>query len=156
MMCDRFLDLCNGEFCQHENTNPSLTWEDWIFAESRRRYVAQQQSSAASAAYESHCRTTCTWFLIARTFLVKTKDGCPTTEDPRTIPLPSSRLQWEAKSREAWLQELDLGSPVMRKYGHLIDAKRGYGGDGGAAGLNYWNARTDSLGSLLNIAAAVA
>ncbi|KAF2479363.1 hypothetical protein BDY17DRAFT_37184 [Neohortaea acidophila] len=42
VVCDRFLELCNGKFCEDEQKVPSLTWEDWIFAESRRRQASVQ------------------------------------------------------------------------------------------------------------------
>ena len=36
-LCEKFKRLCNQPFFQQESHNPSLSWEDWIFAESRRR-----------------------------------------------------------------------------------------------------------------------
>lgn len=34
----RFRDLIGGEYFSYtEQTRPSLTWEDWVFAESQRR-----------------------------------------------------------------------------------------------------------------------
>lgn len=38
-ICEKFLELCDGRFCESELENPSVTWDDWIFAESRRRFV---------------------------------------------------------------------------------------------------------------------
>jgi hypothetical protein len=38
ILCDRFGESCGESFSQDERAHPSPNWEDWIFAESRRRY----------------------------------------------------------------------------------------------------------------------
>ena len=39
VLCEHFLRRCDGLFAETEIASPSLTWEDWVFAESRRRSV---------------------------------------------------------------------------------------------------------------------
>lgn len=136
LLCDRFLSLCSNQFCEDELSNPSLTWEDWIFAESRRR-------------------TSAVWFLITRTLVVKTKEGCPTNEAPWMLPLPGPKLVWEARSREDWLEEISAGYSAITNFGELMESKRRCGERIHAERLDSWNARTDNLGSLLNVAVAV-
>lgn len=39
--CVTFKGMFGGHGSESESANPSLCWEDWIFAESRRRYVSE-------------------------------------------------------------------------------------------------------------------
>lgn len=87
--------------------------------------------------------------------MVKTKAGCPTNEHPEVLPLPSPKTQWEARDRATWMQELEAGSPALCTFGSLIDSKQQCNEISHAQRLDSWNARTDNLGSLLNIAVAL-
>lgn len=86
-VASRFRQLAGGEFySMTEKEKPSVTWEDWIFAESRRRM-------------------TCLWYLLSRVIAIDVGipcEGCPPLEN---LALPSSRTLWEARSQEEWLAE---------------------------------------------------
>jgi hypothetical protein len=132
-LCMRFLENNEFNFCHSEETHPSLTWEDWIYAESRRR-------------------TSLIWFLITRTIVIMPKTECHTTISPETLPLPAPQMQWEARTREAWLKELGAEVSVMTTFGNLVDVKQHGHEQESKQKLGVWNARMDRLGSLLNIA----
>lgn len=136
VLCNAFLEKHDGNFCESEAENPSTNWQDWIFAESRRR-------------------TSCVWFLIARTIMVKTESGCPTTEAPWTLPLPSPKTQWEARTIEDWILEIEAGTSPICDFGSLIEARQKWNEPVHARKLDSWSARTDTLGSLLNIAVSM-
>lgn len=94
------------------------------------------------------------WFLINRTVSVKTQPNCSTTEQPRTLPLPASKLLWEARSLADWTDEIQADVPSICSFGDLIDSRQKNDEVFHARRLNAWNARTDKLGSLLSIAAS--
>ncbi|KAK3678417.1 hypothetical protein LTR78_001714 [Recurvomyces mirabilis] len=134
-ICNRFVDSLDGSFCQAEKIHPSQTWTDWIFAESRRR-------------------TSAVWFLLAKSVFVKTRAGCDATEAPWTLPLPCPRQQWEARTCEAWSEEMGAAQPdQLSTFGGLVVAKTQTGHKQNARALNSWNASADGLGLLLNLAA---
>lgn len=135
-LCTRFLENNNFCFCHPEQTHPSLTWEEWIYAESRRRSAL-------------------IWFLITRTVFVAPKDNCHTATDAGALPLPAPQTQWEARTKEAWLEEVWAESPAITTFGSLISAKQHTDKPEGKQKLAAWNAKTDRLGSLLNIAVAL-
>jgi hypothetical protein len=135
-LCMRFLENNDFSFCHSEETHPSLTWEDWIYAESRRR-------------------TSLIWFLITRTIVIMPKTECHTTISPETLPLPAPQMQWEAQTREAWLKELGAEVPAMTTFGSLVDVKQHIHEQESKQKLGVWNAKMDRLGSLLNIAVAL-
>lgn len=97
-------------------------------------------------------RTSSVWFLVARTIVVFTRPDCGTTEEPWAIPLPAPKTQWEARSEESWLRELSVELPVLTTFGHLIESKKRRSEPNHAQNLNTWNATSDHLGSLLNLA----
>ncbi|KAL5398664.1 hypothetical protein PMIN03_012753 [Paraphaeosphaeria minitans] len=136
ILCTRFLENNNFCFCHSEQTHPSLTWEDWIYAESRRR-------------------SSLVWFLITRTIVVAPKEDCHTTNDPWGLPLPAPQTQWEARTREAWMKEIWSESPAITTFGNLISAKQHIDKPEGKQNLAAWNAKVDRLGSLLNVAVAL-
>ena len=92
------------------------------------------------------------WFLISRTVVIVTRTGCPTTEQPWTLPLPAPKTQWEARTEEAWLQELGIGIPAITTFGDLVESKKKRADADHAQRLDSWNAVSDSLGFLLNLA----
>lgn len=134
-LCMRFYENNGRQFFVSEQDHPSATWEDWIYAESRRR-------------------TSMVWFLITSTIVVSTLT-CATTEAPEVLPLPAPKTQWEARSQEAWLREIGAGSPALSTFGALIRANEKSNERSHAQMLGAWNATTDSLGSLLNVAVAI-
>lgn len=133
VLCTRFLENNNFRFCNSEQTHPSSTWEDWIYAESRRR-------------------VSLVWFLITRTIVVMPKTDCHTTDTPETLPLPAPQTQWEARTRAAWHKELEMKRPAMTTFGNLVQARQHVDKHESKKILSAWNATTDRLGSLLNIA----
>ena len=101
-------------------------------------------------------RTSCVWFLVTRTIVVKTKPGCPTAEQPWMLPLPAPKTQWEARTEDSWIEEVAADSPAITTFGELMESRQRCNEKLFAQRLDAWNARTDNLGSLLNIAVAVA
>ncbi|KAJ8118407.1 hypothetical protein OPT61_g601 [Boeremia exigua] len=136
VLCTRFLQRNNFCFCNSEQTHPTLTWEDWIYAESRRR-------------------SSIVWFLITRTIVVAPKDDCHSTNAPDALPLPAPQTQWEARTSETWMKEVWSGNPLITTFGNLITAKRRIDEPENKQKLAAWNARMDRLGSLLNAAVAL-
>ncbi|UKZ82886.1 hypothetical protein TrVFT333_010686 [Trichoderma virens FT-333] len=101
--------LIGGDFVisETEAANPSLTWDDWIFAESRRRIG-------------------CLWFAITRVFALKTdRAQCSSMDDFYNLPLPSSKPIWEARTGEDWEHEkcLDQVSCPLATFGELLVAQ---------------------------------
>jgi hypothetical protein len=122
-------------FCESEQENPSLTHADWIYAESRRR-------------------TSLVWFMITRTIVVQSQE-CATTNMPWTLPLPAPKTLWEARSEEDWMREMGAGSPELNTFGSLVRAKQKNSDREQKQVLGAWNARADTLGSLLNVAVSI-
>ncbi|KAH6643233.1 hypothetical protein C7974DRAFT_387091 [Boeremia exigua] len=136
VLCTRFLQNNDFCFCHSEQTHPTLTWEDWIYAESRRR-------------------SSIVWFLITRTVVVALKENCYFTNAPDALPLPAPQTQWEARNSETWMKEVWSGNPAITTFGNLITAKRRIDEPESKQRLAAWNARTDRLGPLLNAAVAL-
>ncbi|KAK3395295.1 hypothetical protein B0H63DRAFT_463001, partial [Podospora didyma] len=116
------------------------TWEEWIFDETRRRM-------------------TIVCFLTA---LVVGTDSCDAIWDPQSMPLPSSKSLWEARTRWEWEREyeahwaeaaVDVTRPRLDTIGDLVVVKYGAkGGDWKATVddvLDTWHAGLDGLGMLL-------
>ncbi|KAH6951568.1 hypothetical protein DER45DRAFT_635677, partial [Fusarium avenaceum] len=129
-----FLDLA-GSYSTSEQTEPSFTWEDWIFAESRRRMA-------------------CLWLVISCVITIesgKICDGCSALD---TLPLPSSRLLWEARSLEDWQTEKafhDMSSPLTT-LGELVRAKEDSGDPLHAQKLQTWETGSDQMAAMLTLA----
>lgn len=78
-------------------------------------------------------------------------------EHHRDLPLCSARTMWEARSRTEWeteklFHQVSTMSVELSHFGSLIDAHRGVGPRAGDDLLNMWDANTDKLGILMNIA----
>ncbi|CAM1504925.1 Fc.00g025160.m01.CDS01 [Cosmosporella sp. VM-42] len=119
-----------------EAANPSSTWEEWIFAESRRRIG-------------------CLWFAINRVFALKTsRAGCSTFNDFLSLPLTSAKTAWEARSLEEWEAETSLCgiSYPIATFGELVSARKQPGDTVNARKLDTWEAGADKLGMMMNIA----
>ncbi|KAI6749672.1 hypothetical protein HG530_015086 [Fusarium avenaceum] len=129
-----FLDLA-GSYSTSEQTEPSFTWEDWIFAESRRRMARL-------------------WLVISCVITIesgKICDGCSALD---TLPLPSSRLLWEARSLEDWQTEKafhDMSSPLTT-LGELVRAKEDSGDPLHAQKLQTWETGSDQMAAMLTLA----
>ncbi|KAL7786457.1 hypothetical protein V8C43DRAFT_289921 [Trichoderma afarasin] len=136
-LCDQLKKMQFEPFYRDESINPSLSWDEWRSAESRRR-------------------TACVWFLMSRIVAVKSHSHyCTITDNFRMLPLPAPKAQWEAQSEIAWAQALEAGHPNMSTIGHLLDAHQLPSDPGNMQRLDYWYARVDNLGMLLNIAICI-
>ncbi|KAL7930690.1 hypothetical protein V8C35DRAFT_311967 [Trichoderma chlorosporum] len=144
MMLLTFEILCNqlkksqlDPFYRDERSHPSLSWHEWIVAESQRRIA-------------------CVWFLMSRIVAVKSHSHyCSITDNFRMLALPSPKTQWEARSETAWAQAMEAGHPNVSTIGHLLDAHRAPTNLEDTERLDYWYARVDNLGMLLSIAMAI-
>ncbi|KAJ9156128.1 hypothetical protein NKR23_g1121 [Pleurostoma richardsiae] len=138
VMTMKLLQLLDGApFAEHEWANPSAQWEDWIFAESRRRIG-------------------CLWFVVTRTVWPRGEEPCRGLIASRDKPLCTAKAMWEARTREEWeteraFHEVSLLHTDMWSFGALMDAHEG-GGPLNAMRLDAWEAGTDKLGALMSIA----
>ncbi|KAF2627238.1 hypothetical protein BU25DRAFT_393973 [Macroventuria anomochaeta] len=139
-LCESFKKICNQPFFLDERMYPSSSWEDWVFAESRRRTVV-------------------VWLLIAHMVHIKIGVPCDTFESFREIPLPAPNSLWGARTRLGWQLEYELYKTMPRMglehFGDLIDACRQSDVGSNRLKLDAWNATVDSLGILLNLGAAM-
>ncbi|KAJ8099055.1 hypothetical protein POJ06DRAFT_255835 [Lipomyces tetrasporus] len=137
LLCIRFKDLINGPFAEPDHMHPSATWEDWIFAESRRRLG-------------------CLWFLITRIVSVRNGAECASYDYNYFLPVCSAKTMWEARTREEWESELafhEVGR-IRRELwnlGALVDAHRQSYDPMSAFLLDAWDASTDKLGTLMSL-----
>ncbi|KAK9481971.1 hypothetical protein V1527DRAFT_486132 [Lipomyces starkeyi] len=139
-LCESFKDVCNEPFYRHEREYPSSSWEDWVFAESRRRTVI-------------------VWLLMTQMIQIKIGVPCDTFESFRDIPLSSPKSLWEARTRSGWQAEYEVYKTMPRMgldvFGDLIDACRQIDVGSNKLKLHAWNATVDNLGILLNLSAAM-
>ncbi|CAM1508646.1 Fc.00g054940.m01.CDS01 [Cosmosporella sp. VM-42] len=138
MLSLRFLELLPGEyFSNTEETCPSTTWEDWVFAESRRR-------------------VTCLCFILSRIVPFDHVVPCTNIDILDVLPLISSKTLWEARSQEEWETEklfYDASCPMI-KFGELVQARRNSADPRHAQKLENWEAGADKMAVLINIATA--
>jgi len=139
-LCGKFKNLCNEPFCQDERSYPSSTWEDWIFAESRRR-------------------TALVWFLIAQMVCIGNGVSCEIINGFRDLPLCSPKSLWEARTRSAWEFEYRAYKSMPRisldVFGDLIDACKQSNVGSNRLRLEAWNAGADNLSILLRLSATM-
>jgi len=127
----RFLDL-EGSY---STTESSIVWGDWIFAESRRRM-------------------SCLWLIISCVITIEkghTGSGCHVLHD---LPLPSSKMLWEAKTLEEWQTEkafFDVSCP-LKTLGELVSAKGNVGDIVEKQKLLTWEMGSDKMAAMLDIA----
>ncbi|KAG5801371.1 hypothetical protein H9Q74_014206 [Fusarium xylarioides] len=130
----RFLEIA-GNYSTSELSEPSSTWEDWIFAESRRRM-------------------SCLWLIIGCVITIENGKKCSICSDMCSLPLPSSKLLWEARSLEEWQTEkafFDMSCPFVT-LGELVEAKANAGNPVEAQRLQGWEMGSDKMTAMLNIA----
>ncbi|KAH6670595.1 hypothetical protein B0J14DRAFT_99524 [Halenospora varia] len=139
-LCESFRQIYHEPFSLTEVEKPSSNWDDWVFAESRRR-------------------SSCLWFLIGRIVSIRTGIQCDAVHAFRIIPLPSPKSMWEARCASEWEAERDHAcrnlNHGMATFGDLIDAHREATQQSNARTLDIWNAGADNLSSLLNLAIAM-
>lgn len=100
-------------------------------------------------------RTALVWFLMGRVLSLQTGRPCETVEKFPILPLPSSRLQWEASGHTAWEQRVESSKSTLCTLGNLIQTHQQDEDTYNAPHLDHWNARNDGLGMLLNLAVAM-
>ncbi|KAF4333500.1 C6 finger domain protein [Fusarium beomiforme] len=130
----RFLDL-TGSYSISELSSPSPTWQDWIFAESRRRM-------------------SCLWLIISCVITIEDGRTHSSCGDMHNLPLPSSKLLWEARTLEEWQAEkafFDMSCPLMT-LGELVEARMNAGNPVEAQKLQNWEMGSDKMVAMLNIA----
>ncbi|KAG8359282.1 hypothetical protein FVEN_g3060 [Fusarium venenatum] len=130
----RFLDL-TGCYSNSEVSEPSATWEAWIFAESRRRM-------------------SCLWLVISCVITIENGRTCSRYGALESLALPSSKMLWEARTREEWQMEknvFDTGCAVVT-LGELVDAMTSPGGSDTRQKLQNWQTGSDNLAAMLNVA----
>ena len=104
------------------------------------------------------CRVACLWFITGRVASVKARIECDTAGGFLNLPLPSSKLLWEASTSPIWESEYELDAldktSRVATVGELIDAHQ-RPNDFSNARLDTWNTGIDDLGFLLNLATAM-
>lgn len=146
----RIHELLSLNFCAAtEDARPSKTWDEWIFAESNRRYANPTLFPTSLNSISIGCL----WFVICRVFT--THDyPCPGFDPFEHIPLSSPKTLWEARTEEEWRSEQaihDISRP-FREFGELVEARRRPNDTQKAQRLEAWEAGADKLGQLMNFA----
>ncbi|CAJ2507938.1 Uu.00g091240.m01.CDS01 [Anthostomella pinea] len=139
--CERSREIDNFEpFDIDKMHDPGQTWENWIYAETRRRCAVA-------------------WFIMSRVIDLKFGVLCPTIIGYRSIPLTSPGSLWTARTRGEWeaLREIHRqeGGLPLRTFGELIDARAAPPDSDMGQRLNAWHASCDNLGLLLTQATAL-
>lgn len=72
------------------------------------------------------------------------------------LPLPATRLTWQSCNQSEWKQHLALESGRrLKTLGDLMDAHNRVDDPVIAKELDAWNAQSDQLGALLNVAITI-
>ncbi|KAL7961212.1 hypothetical protein V8C34DRAFT_274066 [Trichoderma compactum] len=136
ILCTRTRSLLNGEcFTYFGETIPDATWEEWIFAETRRRII-------------------CVWFFMSRIISPTVSNSFMRAYPLYMLPLVSNKSLWEARSRQEWETERALQDACypMTTFAELIEAKRRSNELFYKRRLETWDAGVDKMGMLINIA----
>lgn len=135
-LCMHFKSQCGGSLNESELSTPSNSWEEWIFAESRRRLANL-------------------WLLVGFVVCVKRGVPCDPSESYRNVPLPGPKSLWEASTPSCWEMEYEASRMLhfsgLVTLGDLVDLQRSEYTPSNARKLDMWNAGVDNLGSLLNL-----
>jgi hypothetical protein len=95
---------------------------------------------------------------MSMVFSVQTGVKCESTQNFGAIPLPASKLQWEANSHATWEQRRiteNNGLGELRTIANLLEVHQKYEEPVFAQKLDSWNAKQDQSGSLLNLAVSL-
>ncbi|KAL6697258.1 hypothetical protein J3F84DRAFT_282663 [Trichoderma pleuroticola] len=136
ILCSRIRTLLNGEcFTYFGETIPDATWEEWIFAETRRRII-------------------CVWFFMSRIIFPTASTSFMRAYPLHMLPLVSNKSLWEARSRQEWETERALQDACypMTTFAELIEAKKRSNELFYKRRLETWDAGVDKMGMLINIA----
>ncbi|KAI8623806.1 hypothetical protein F5Y19DRAFT_347127 [Xylariaceae sp. FL1651] len=125
--------------------NPDETWEDFIYAESRRRCALF-------------------WFLASRVIDLKSGNICPPIHGYLGLALPSPESLWKARTRKEWetarmeIQAQDdqlVPDTTLRTFGELVAARsRSFDKNRGQQ-VAKWLAGCDKLGLMLLVASTL-
>ncbi|KAL7625849.1 hypothetical protein AAE478_005072 [Parahypoxylon ruwenzoriense] len=131
------IDECAWFFID-ELENPSVTWEEWVHAETRRRCAI-------------------IWFLLSRVIDLKFGVLCSSITSCRSLPLPSPGSLWSARTRTEWesFRKMHCREPSLRTFGDLIEARSYPSNSERGRKLNKWHASCDKLGLLLTLATSM-
>ncbi|OTA99074.1 hypothetical protein M426DRAFT_96034 [Hypoxylon sp. CI-4A] len=135
---NRAVKLCDRLWCPDDRLDdPQLTWEQWIFAETRRR-------------------CSLAWFLLSRVMDLRFGVTCPSVTNYRALPLCSPGPLWEARTREGWEAARQAycksGETPLRHFGDLVGARSAPPDTECGKELSRWYANCDKLGLLLTFA----
>ncbi|KAI3324953.1 hypothetical protein HD806DRAFT_460789 [Xylariaceae sp. AK1471] len=128
--------------------DPNETWEEFIYAESRRRYGAFQMCALF-------------WFIVSRVIDLRSGLKCPPVLGYRGLALPAPETLWSARKREDWeaaraeiqqYRQQPLYNTTLRTFGDLIDSRScAFNPDCGRQ-ISTWLASCDKLGLMLLVA----
>ncbi|KAI1396244.1 hypothetical protein F4819DRAFT_143841 [Hypoxylon fuscum] len=138
LYCKKFSEVDQSVwFVVDEHDYSSVTWEDWIHNETRRRCAI-------------------TWFILSRVMDLKFGAMCPSITSCRTLPLPGHASLWNARTRAEWEASRRIhgqsGSSPLKTFGDLIEARSSPPNSDRGQALNRWHAGCDKLGLLLTLA----
>lgn len=101
----------------------------------------------------------CLWFVITRVFALKTEKAfCSAMNDYPQLALPSSKFVWEARTRDEWQTEKlhhERSCPITT-FAELLEVHGRPGDAENARKLDTWEAGSDKLGMLMDIAVELA
>ena len=98
--------------------------------------------------------------MISRVITSDADLPCPDMIAFREMPLSTGKAMWEARTREEWETEhaffqASLLHTNMWKFQYLIEARRQPNNPLNSAKLDAWEAETDKMGVLMNIAVSL-
>ncbi|KAI1424422.1 hypothetical protein F5Y12DRAFT_785398 [Xylaria sp. FL1777] len=131
-----------GPFNIDKFDDPEETWEEFIYAESRRRCALF-------------------WFIISRVIDLDYALSCPPVLGYRGLALPAPEALWRARTREDWEaaraeirehRQEPLYNTTLRIVGDLIESRAHASDPHYARQISNWLAGCDKLGLMLEVA----
>ncbi|KAI0491119.1 hypothetical protein F4859DRAFT_508909 [Xylaria cf. heliscus] len=125
--------------------DPNETWEEFIYAESRRRCALF-------------------WFIVSRVVYLNYGSRCPPVLGYRGLSLPAPEALWRATTRKDWKAaraealercQTPLHGTTLRTVGDLIDCRAGASDPNREREVSNWLASSDKLGLLLVVASTM-
>ncbi|KAI1108629.1 hypothetical protein F5Y14DRAFT_73338 [Nemania sp. NC0429] len=125
--------------------DPNETWEEFVYAEARRRCALF-------------------WFVVSRVIVLTSDLHCPPILRYRGLALPSPETLWSARTNEEWeaaraeLQEQHqepLHHNILRTVGDLIDSRACTSDPRRRNQVSNWLATSDKLGLMVMIASSM-
>jgi hypothetical protein len=103
----------------------TYTWKDWVLNESRRRYAFAISSFPSSKVLSLIvvCRTLCIFRLLSLLFDLSPAGVCSPAPGFLLMPLPTSKLLWEAHDAEAWRKEIATETKSNAIFGLLTNGQ---------------------------------